>query len=196
MFNHRLRASALCFLACCAMVVPALAQDIPASKQTKAGLYVTAVEASQMLAASDVVLIDVRTRAEVSFVGMPTRADVHIPLKVMPEFLVYDAAAKGYALEDNPDFDEAFESFATAHGLTSESRIVLICRSGSRSAKAADRLFDMGFTQVWTVTDGFEGDKAKEGPDAGHRMVNGWRNAGQPWAYGVRPDQAYPLATM
>jgi rhodanese-related sulfurtransferase len=54
--------------------------------------------------------------------------------------------------------------------------VIFICRSGERSARAADELADFGYTTA-TVVDGFEGDL---GPDQ-RRSVNGWKNAGLPW---------------
>ena len=41
------------------------------------------------------------------------------------------------------------------------------------------------------MSDGFEGDKAKEGDMAGQRVVNGWRNAGLGWSYKISSAQAY-----
>lgn len=58
-----------------------------------------------------------------------------------------------------------------------------MCRSGSRSAKAANLLDQMGYKNVYTILDGFEGDKAKSGPNKGHRVVNGWKNSPLPWSY-------------
>jgi rhodanese-related sulfurtransferase len=58
-----------------------------------------------------------------------------------------------------------------------------MCRSGDRSARAADDLTTAGFTQVYSVVDGFEGDLAKDGPNAGRRAVNGWKNKALPWGY-------------
>ena len=58
-----------------------------------------------------------------------------------------------------------------------------MCRSGDRSAAAANQLAEAGFTAVYSVVDGFEGDVAKDGPTAGLRTVNGWKNKGLPWGY-------------
>ena len=44
---------------------------------------------------------------------------------------------------------------------------------------AADLLANAGYTQVYSITDGFEGDAGKDGPQAGQRIVNGWKNAGR-----------------
>ena len=63
-----------------------------------------------------------------------------------------------------------------------------MCRSGGRSAMAVNRLAQAGFTNVYQIIDGMEGD-AVEDPDSvflGHRFRNGWKNAGLPWTY--EPD--------
>jgi rhodanese-related sulfurtransferase len=70
-----------------------------------------------------------------------------------------------------------------AKSLTKDDPVILICRSGSRSAAAANALTAAGFKKAYSVVDGFEGDKAKEGPDKGQRVVNGWKNKKQPWGY-------------
>ena len=168
------------------------AGDIPKAKQTKLGLYVSATEAGEMLSDPSVILIDIRTRAEVGFVGIPTRANVHIPYMVMPMMAEYNPEKGAYDLEMNPDFPQDFKDYASKNGIGADTRIVLMCRSGGRSARAANLLADMGFTQIYSLTDGFEGDKAKDGPEKGHRVLNGWKNAGLDWSYKIRADQAYP----
>lgn len=168
------------------------AQDLPANKQTSAGLYVSAAEAAEMLADPDVVLLDIRSRAEVAFVGLPTRVNLHLPYMVMPMLPEYDREKGTYALEINPDFPLVFRAWAEEIGLEADRPIILMCRSGNRSASAADLLAQMGFTQVYTMVDGFEGDRASDGPDAGHRVLNGWRNAGLQWSYVIAEHQAYP----
>ncbi|SNS89066.1 rhodanese-like domain-containing protein [Tropicimonas sediminicola] len=168
------------------------ARNVPAKKQTKAGLYLTAVEAAEMLKDESVVLLDVRSRSELTFVGVPTRVNVHIPLMVMPEHASYNPDKQSYALESNAAFEFDFLDYAEAIELEDERPIILICRSGSRSAKAADMIYDLGFSNVYTVIDGFEGDKASDGPERGHRVLNGWKNAGLGWGYEITPEQAYP----
>jgi rhodanese-related sulfurtransferase len=188
----KLNGIALGLVAAAVVATTAAATDVPESKRTKAGLYVTAAEAADMLNDPSVVFIDVRSRAEVSFLGLPSRVNVHIPYMVMPMVASYDPDRKGYELEMNPDFPMVFRDYAEERGLAADTPIILICRSGSRSARAADLLNDMGFHNVYSVIDGFEGDKAKDGPGKGKRVMNGWRNAGLDWDYAITPEQSYP----
>ena len=170
----------------------ASALDVPEKKQTKAGLYLTAVEAGDFLNDETVLFIDVRSRAEVAFLGLPSRVDKHIPYMVMPLVPEFDSAKHEYKLELNPDFPIDVKNFVAEVGAGPDTPIVLMCRSGSRSARAADLLTDMGFTQVYTMLDGFEGDKSKDGEFKGMRMVNGWKNAGLAWSYSISDEQVYP----
>ena len=70
-----------------------------------------------------------------------------------------------------------------------DDTIVLICRSGKRSAKAASLMAKAGYTNVYHLVDGYEGDKANEGPSKGQRVVNGWKSAGLPWSYKLQKEQ-------
>ena len=168
------------------------AQEIPEKKRTKAGLYLTATEAAAMLEDPAVLFIDVRTRPEVAFLGLPERVDVHIPYMTMLNPAAYDPEEKTYAMEPNPDFLFVFEDYAMERDLAEDTPIVIMCRSGSRSARVANLLYDVGYRNVYSVIDGFEGDKNEDGPEKGHRMVNGWKNAGLRWSYAIAPSQAYP----
>lgn len=189
----RAKSSVLPFALLLALAAPsAWAQDLPASKQTASGLYVTAAAAAGMLDDPGVVLLDIRSRSEVAFVGLPIRVDVHIPYMDMPMFPEYDPERRTYALEINPDFPQVFRSWAEARRLGPDIPIIVMCRSGTRSARAADLLAKMGYSRVYTMVDGFEGDRAAEGPEAGHRVVNGWRNVGLQWSYVIDSGQAYP----
>lgn len=168
------------------------ATDVPPGKQTGNGLYLTATEAAEMLVRKDVVFIDVRSRPELYLVGLPKRVDVNIPLMVVPEAHRFEPGKGRYRMRMNPDFVYVFETYMMEQGHDENTQVVLICRSGGRSAKAANILREMGYANVWTVIDGFEGDKAKAGPQKGARVVNGWRNAGLDWSYAIRAGQVYP----
>ena len=169
------------------------AAQVPPSKQTKPGLYVDAKEAyalKQQLG-EQAMFIDIRTRGEVSYTGMATLVDAHVPLLEHPVNAQWDEKAGRFRLEYNNDFDAEVARRMAAKGLGKEATIILICRSGDRSSKAASLLAELGYQKVYTVVDGFEGDVAKDGPDAGKRVVNGWKNAGLPWTYRLDKDKLY-----
>ena len=75
--------------------------------------------------------------------------------------------------------------------LAADAPIILMCRSGDRSAAAANLLAEAGFKNVYSVVDGYEGDLATEGPKTGQRAVNGWKNAGLPWSYKLDKAKMY-----
>ncbi len=160
---------------------PALTAEIPESKKTRLGLYMTALEASEAAAADrgKVLFIDVRTPGEVMFVGAADATDANVPFVDLASPTTWDAKNNRLLLVRNEAFVAKVEARLDAKRLGKSDRVIVMCRSGDRSAKAVDTLADAGFTNVWTVIDGFEGDLSKDG----RRDVNGWRNAGLPWTY-------------
>jgi len=64
-----------------------------------------------------------------------------------------------------------------AKGLGKSDAIILMCRSGVRSGKAANLLAKAGYTNVINMIEGFEGDSISKGPDKGKRTINGWKNS-------------------
>ncbi|MET0024143.1 MAG: rhodanese-like domain-containing protein [Sedimenticola sp.] len=154
-------------------------------KRTPQKLYVTAKEAHNMLysQAEQSLFVDVRTRAEAAFVGVPVGIDAHIPFMVVGSWNGLDERNGKIKLHANSKFFSAFEKALGSKGLKKDDRVILICRSGSRSAKAARVLHIAGYKNVYTVIDGFEGDKKKDGMNKGQRVVNGWKNSDLPWSY-------------
>ena len=121
---------------------------------------VTPQQAWALRAAGDAVLVDVRTAEERKFVG-------HVP------DTLHVAWATGTSLTRNPRFVRELEAKTGKDAV-----VVLLCRSGNRSALAAEAAAKAGFTNVFNVQEGFEGDL----DDAGHRgLRNGWRFHGLPW---------------
>ena len=171
------------------------AASVPAPKRTKLGQYLSSQEAAKFMDqnSSKALFLDVRTTAEVAFVGMPSQADANVPYMKEPEFPVWDGVKGTFKLEPNPDFIPEVRRRLTAKGLGPNDAVVLICRSGDRSASAANLLTEAGFKNVYSVVDGFEGDLAPEGPKAGQRVVNGWKNAGLPWSYKLDKAKMYKL---
>ena len=105
-------------------------------------------------------LVDVRTRAELDFVG-------RIPGSVEIEWQSYPGG------EPNPHFLAHLE-----RQVSKESLVMFICRSGARSHAAATAAATAGYTQCYNVLEGFQGDKDANG----HRdSIGGWRLAGLPW---------------
>lgn len=148
-------------------------------KRTSLGKYATSIEAyNQWKAAPDkIFIIDCRTPQEYVYVG-------HAPMAVNIPSLVwtgkFDAEKKDVVLEKNPEFVSMVKNLYKPG-----DQIMIMCRSGHRSAACAEELIKAGFTNVFNITDGFEGDKLndKSSPNHGKRVVNGWKNSGAPWTY-------------
>lgn len=156
--------------------------SLPAAKRTRAGLYLTSKEAYALVhqEGQKLLFIDVRTQPEVMFVGMPTVVDANIPSLLLIHPYAFDEDKAAFKMNPNPNFVRAVEGRLQQKGLSKDAKVLVMCRSGDRSAKAADILTGEGFTQVYSLVDGFEGDAAKSGPDKGKRVVNGWKVSGLP----------------
>jgi rhodanese-related sulfurtransferase len=167
--------------------------SVPEIKRTALGLYLTAKEAYDMVrsAPASVLFVDVRSIGEVQFLGMPTLADANVPYMLQSEWNEWDEARSTFKLVVNPGFAQEIERRLADKGLGRTDPIILMCRSGDRSAKAADLLAKLGYTRVYSMLDGFEGDLAKDGPNQGRRTVNGWKNANLPWSYKLDRDKMY-----
>ena len=116
-------------------------------------------------------LVDVRTLAEWSFVGLPDLIglgrQVHcIEWQSFPEMAL------------NPAFASQAAAAVTAAGADKQTPVLMLCRSGARSRAAAIALTALGFTRAYNVAGGFEGDPDGER----HRgQRNGWKADGLPW---------------
>jgi rhodanese-related sulfurtransferase len=151
-------------------------------KQTTLGLYVDAAESKSWVDEKKATVIDVRTPEEFLFVGH-TGVAVNIPIKLWKgEFVQKDGKTEPKLIE-NVNFANGVQK-----KYKPEDTIILMCRSGQRSAEAADVLAKTGFKKVYSMVDGFEGDMAKEGQYNGKRTVNGWKNAGNPWTYSLKEE--------
>jgi rhodanese-related sulfurtransferase len=110
----------------------------------------------------DALFIDCRSDAEYFFVGHAL-GSIHVAWCEAPDW------------ELNPHFAAEVRKLA-AH--VADRPVVLICRSGRRSAEAGQALEAAGFSRVYNVTHGFEGDLNAERQRG---KVNGWRFDGLPW---------------
>ena len=186
----RVAVMTLFFYCICASSVFAVdKKDIPEYKQTRAGLYVTSSEAFDNIQSEGnrILFLDVRTRTEVAFVGMPVAADANVPYMFMAEPMTWNDDWGNFEMISNPDFLKAVKQRLEEKGLTQDDKVFLMCRSGGRSASAVDLLSKAGFTNVYTVVDGYEGDTAKNG----RRIVNGWKNSDLPWSYTLDKNKMY-----
>lgn len=132
-------------------------------------------EAYEKLKSHKAVLVDVRTKAEWNFVGMPVPPESGQRL-IKVEWLAFPEMAV------NPEFTgELFSHF----GDRFPEEIYFICRSGVRSLDAADYVCEMleeigRNTVCFNVAEGFEGDLDSE--TGKHRgMENGWKKQELPW---------------
>ena len=167
---------------------------LPEAKRSKVALYLTPQQAYDMKKKDPkgVAFFDVRTRAEAMYVGWPGDADALVPYVEHPEIMSdWDDKRFMYKLEPNQDFVPELARRMQQLGLGKDAAVILICRSGDRSAKAQERLQAAGYTRVYSIAEGFEGDTAKDGPKAGQRTVNGWKNAGLPWTYKLDKAKMY-----
>ncbi|MEM7498704.1 MAG: rhodanese-like domain-containing protein [Pseudomonadota bacterium] len=142
-------------------------------------------EAWELLSSNpDARLVDVRTRAEWSFVGLPDLTPASKRVWTV-EWVSFPS------MTPNPRFLAELAAFAAAdadlNGGMPET-LLFICRSGARSMMAARTVAAEGeATGIGTpascinVAEGFEGDLDADG----HRgKENGWKVAGLPWKQG------------
>jgi rhodanese-related sulfurtransferase len=117
-----------------------------------------------LVQAGDALLVDVRSSAEYRFVGH-VPGSLHLPW------------AEGLPLIRNPLFLRELEALV-ADAATPGFPVLLLCRSGKRSALAAQAAARAGVPNVWFVREGFEGERN----DAKQRgRFDGWRFHGLPW---------------
>ena len=114
------------------------------------------------------VLVDVRTRAEWSFVGLPDLSDIGKQVIAL-EWTTFPDGTQ------NPAFLDDLRAAVPA-----DAPVFFLCRSGGRSAAAASVATAAGYDRAHNVNEGFEGDLDGQG----HRAVNGWKQAGLPWRQG------------
>lgn len=127
-------------------------------------------EAYEMMENNDnAIIVDVRTPEELTYLGTPG------PNRAGDGSILSDRveAANYTGLSFMTDVSEVVEDI-------DNPTIITICRSGSRSYKAASDLLAAGYTSVYSVSDGFEGDRNPE-TGTGYRDYNGWIVTGLPY---------------
>jgi rhodanese-related sulfurtransferase len=134
---------------------------------------VSAADAYSMLEGDkSAVLVDVRTEAEWSYVGVPDLSGIgKEPIFIeWQEFPSMKVAA---------DFTPHLLEILRARDASPEATVLFLCRSGARSRAAATALTKAWQGHCYNIADGFEGpldDKRKRG------AVDGWKARGLPWA--------------
>ncbi len=117
------------------------------------------------------ILVDVRTRAEWAFVGLPALAALG-KQPITLEWLVFPS------MSANADFVTVLDEALAKAGIARDTTILFLCRSGQRSRHAAEAMTAAGWTRCFNISEGFEGGLDGEG----HRgRVAGWKARGLPW---------------
>lgn len=113
------------------------------------------------------VLIDVRTDAELAYVGIPDISSLNKEVRFVPWITFPE--------------NKLNENFLVQCAIAAPERdapVLFLCRSGIRSRFAAATAMQAGYLECYNILEGFEGDKDSNG----HRnTIGGWRVAGLPW---------------
>lgn len=119
-------------------------------------------------------MLDVRSMAEWTFVGLPDLSTLGRKILTV-EWQRYPGMAC------NPDFTKEATTLLENEGADKASPVLCLCRTGGRSQAAAIALTAAGFTKAYNIACGFEG----EHDDAQHRGGRtGWKAEGLPWRQG------------
>jgi rhodanese-related sulfurtransferase len=112
-------------------------------------------------------LVDVRTRPEWSFVGVPD-------LSRLGKRTLFLSWQDYPAMQINPDFVAELAKAVPDR----QTPLFFLCRSGARSKAAAMAVTAAGYARCFNVSEGFEGNL----DDERHRgKIGGWKAAGLPW---------------
>ena len=121
---------------------------------------ISPMEAWELFSSGAAVLVDVRSAEERKFVGQVPDS-IHV------------AWATGTALTRNPRFVRELEA-----KVKKDQVVLLLCRSGKRSALAAEAAAKAGFANAFNVLEGFEGEINAQQQRG---TADGWRHRGLPW---------------
>lgn len=118
------------------------------------------------------VLVDVRTKAEWTYVGAPD-------LSSIGKEAIFLEWQEFPSMRIAPDFAANLLRILRAREVSATAPILFLCRSGARSRAAAIALTQAGQARCFNIAEGFEGpldDKRRRG------VVGGWKASGLPWA--------------
>jgi rhodanese-related sulfurtransferase len=116
-------------------------------------------------------MVDVRTQAEWSFVGLPDLSTLGRSV-LLCEWQAFPSMA------ENPNFVRDMDALLRRAGYDKGAPLYFLCRSGARSRFAAIAMTAAGYGPCFNIQDGFEGplDRARHRGEAA-----GWKAAGLPW---------------
>ena len=120
----------------------------------------------------DAVLVDVRSKPEWQFVGVPDLSALGKDALLI-EWQTYPT------MQRNVDFASALKAELAGNAVPDDAPLLFLCRSGARSQAAAAAMAAAGHPRCYNITGGFEGP-----PDGEHHrgQVAGWKALRLPWA--------------
>lgn len=120
----------------------------------------TPKEAFALLQEESTLLVDVRSQAELDLVGRVPNAK-HIEWAFYPGMIANAAFSQQLQAQVAPD-----------------QAIVFMCRTGGRSHNAAMLAQQLGYSRVFNMVEGFEGEANQQKQ---RTLINGWKHADLPW---------------
>jgi rhodanese-related sulfurtransferase len=169
--------------------------SLATTSETDNKFHLDAVQAYEMKSKDpeNVLLIDIRTLAEIRYTGIATIVDANIPYRLdSTEWkLKKDGKHGTFKRPKNTDFIEAVGNLFKDRGKNKDTPLIVMCTDGTRAHYALKHLKKAGYSNVYAQDEGFEGDKAKQGKNKGKRVVDGWKNRGLPWSYDLLPEKMY-----
>jgi rhodanese-related sulfurtransferase len=145
------------------------------SPQSSAGYAgdISAQEAYSLLEQDkSAALVDVRTKAEWTYVGVPDVSGLG-KQTILVEWQEYPT------MTVNADFVVRLDETLRENGVGADAPVLFLCRSGARSRAAAIAMTGAGRTKCFNIANGFEGpldDKLRRG------TIDGWKAQGLPWS--------------
>ena len=119
----------------------------------------------------EALMVDVRTEAEWTFVGVPDLTGANKEL-ICVEWQFWPGG------QQNDAFVPVLKGILDENGAARENPLYFLCRSGVRSKAAAIAMTQEGYQHCFNVSGGFEGGHDEHA----HRgRLDGWKAGGLPW---------------
>jgi rhodanese-related sulfurtransferase len=119
----------------------------------------------------EAMLIDVRTAAEWSYVGLPSLASIG----KAPLLVAWDEFPSGQLV---PNFIGRLKAELAKHGAGQDAPLYFLCRSGNRSRHAAIAATAAGYGHSYNIALGFEG---RLDADRHRGTAGSWKAENLPW---------------